>query len=82
MVGAVRNRQPDTFDSFPAGQGVIAREDIRPGGDAMEEQFGAGRCAADGESAAQRRIWPAGPMMATARQTGFAVYCPAGFAVE
>ena len=73
MVGAVRNRQPDTFDSFPAGQGVIAREDIRPGGDAMEEQFGAGRCAADGESAAQRRIWPAGPILTTARRVGFAV---------
>ena len=36
MVGAVRNRQPDAFDSFPAGRGGIVREGVSPGGDAME----------------------------------------------
>ena len=36
VVGAVRDRQPDAFDSFPAGRGGIVREGVRAGGGALE----------------------------------------------
>lgn len=70
VVGAVRDRQSDAFDSFAAGPGGIGRGFVRP--DRVAVWLGV---------LAHWRIWPAMPVLTTTRPARLAIYCEGGLAI-
>ncbi len=82
MVGAIRDRYSDTFDSFPACPGGIEREAIKLTCDTQKQAFWTGRCSAGREPVAQQRICERRLILNASHAAGFAIYVQANLAIE